>query len=153
MPRHVPAYANRAWNQLPPGQQEPIYRALPNRLFIDWTRLSTRLISMKNVTIFRTSFRYKRERDNLRTATRLAADNWSLFTNVSPSLLREGCMRRNRRPHVCTRIDFNYSLTSFYITNIMLYGLIKIDFAHGISLLPINGMNRRQYNMLPNNSY
>lgn len=36
-------------------------------------------------------------------------------------------MRRNRRPHVCTRIDFNYSLTSFYIKY---HVIIKIDFAH-----------------------
>lgn len=44
----------------------------PDRLFIDRTRLSTRLISMKNVTISRTPARRDRERDNLRAATKLA---------------------------------------------------------------------------------
>lgn len=81
---------------------------------------------MKNVTISRTTSRYKRERDNLRTATRLAR----IIDCCLPMfpLLREACGEIVDPMFV--RVLILTTLLQVFTSNIMLYGLIKIDFAH-----------------------
>lgn len=114
------------------GPREPIYRASPNRLFIDRTRLSTRLISVKNVTISRAPpSTSENEIIYVRTAdanSRRIIDcclpklslpsPHSLSLSLSPSfllLLLSACFsaRQDRRSDVYRRIDFNRSLTAF----------------------------------------